>query len=171
MCTFDPQEHLRLADSENPVEKIRKLEDQIGTHSRTSLLVQYLFLIHLPAELKRKLEEAGIANSPPTSELSNDSHISDRRLSSLAPPSYNMAASPDPPAPRSDISLPRAGLNVVDTLRTGSPRTSNTSSPDLTLTSTESLLSLFAFGWNPDLPDPAEMRYLFAQPVSYLMRI
>ncbi|PAV22367.1 hypothetical protein PNOK_0232400 [Pyrrhoderma noxium] len=112
------------------------------------------------AELKRKLEEAGIANSPPTSELSNDSHISDRRLSSLAPPSYNMAASPDPPAPRSDISLPRAGLNVVDTLRTGSPRTSNTSSPDLTMTSTESLLSLFAFGWNPDLPDPAEMRYL-----------
>ncbi|KAL5495283.1 hypothetical protein ACEPAI_746 [Sanghuangporus weigelae] len=134
-CSYDPIEGLTLADSINPGEKIRQLEEQI-------------------AELKRKLQEAGIASSPSPSEFPNGrSHSpAEKRLSSLAPPQFD----------RPDITLPRAGLDVArlgSTSPSSLPR-SQTSSPDTNGQGTESILSLFAFGWNPDLPDPAEMRRL-----------
>ncbi|THH11119.1 hypothetical protein EW145_g858 [Phellinidium pouzarii] len=145
-CSYDPIEGLTLSDSINPGEKIRQLEEQI-------------------AELKRKLQEAGIANSPTPSEFLNGARSSpaERRLSSLAPPSYTVISSPElvVPAPRSDISLPRGGLDVARSLRSTSPASlprSTTSSPDMNGQGPESLLSLFAYGWNPDLPGPAEMR-------------
>ncbi|KAI5124715.1 hypothetical protein M0805_004321 [Coniferiporia weirii] len=145
-CSYDPIEGLTLSDSVNPGEKVRQLEEQI-------------------VELKQRLQEAGIASSPSPSDFSNGTRPSpaERRLSSLAPPSYTITSPSDPPilAPRSDISLPRGGLDVASSLRSTSPTSlprSTTSSPDMNGQGAESLLSLFAYGWNPDLPGPSEMR-------------
>lgn len=153
-CSYDPIEGLTLADSINPGEKIRQLEEQIGKLDPSRLAKASCLISSFKAELKRKLQEAGIANSPSPSDYPNGRGHSpaEKRLSSLAAPAHN----------RPDIALPRAGLDVArlgSTSPTSLPR-SRTSSPDMNGQGTESLLSLFAFGWNPDLPDPAEMRRL-----------
>lgn len=88
------------------------------------------------------------------------------RLSSLAPPAYRITASPEPigSGARSEISLPRAGLDVHRGLRSSSPTSqprSSTSSPDLTGGGVGEILSLFLVGWNPDLPNPAHMRHMY----------
>lgn len=135
-----------------------------------------IFHIRSPVDLKLKLQEAGIANSPTPSDYSNGVRASpaERRLSSLAPPSYTVSPVPERRHPRPDITLPRAGLDVASPLRSTSPGTlqhNAVSSPDLNGVGAESILSLFAYGWNPDLPGPAEMRHLYVlksyKPATY----
>lgn len=58
--------------------------------------------------------------------------------------------------------LPRAGLDVTSPLRSTSPGIpqNGVSSPDLNGNGADPLLSMLYHGWNPDLPDPKEMRQL-----------
>lgn len=119
------------------------------------------------ADLKHRLQEVGGAHAQPANEapFSNHSSPAAARLASLAPQSF-IVTSPErmasaPPLPRQEISLPRAGLDVTSSIRSTSPASqprSSTSSPEIQGGGPEALLKLIAHGWNPDLPDPMEMR-------------
>lgn len=119
------------------------------------------------AELKRKLQEAGVVGSPAASEVTNATNgirVSpiDQQLDALAPPSYSLTSPPELP----EIRLPQGGLrSVTRAVRSISPTSvprSATASPETPIEKkgVESLLELFALGWNPDLPDPREMENL-----------
>lgn len=117
------------------------------------------------AELKRKLLEAGVVDSPALSDNTSMNGIRvspmDRQLDALAPPRYSLTTPTELP----EIALPMGGLTDVargvrSTTPASAPR-SATGSPETPNKGVESLLQLFATGWNPDLPDPREMDHLY----------
>ena len=119
------------------------------------------------ADLKRKLQEAGVVGSPAPSEsttLTNGIRVSpiDQQLDALAPPRYSLTNPTELP----EIRLPQGGLSTVTrAVRSTSPASaprSATASPETPADKkgVDSLLQLFALGWNPDLPDPREMEHL-----------
>ena len=86
----------------------------------------------------------------------------ERQLDSLAPPRYSLTTPMEHPV----IELPQGGLSDVarglPTTRPNSAPRSATASPETPGggKGVESILQLFAYGWNPDLPDPREMDHL-----------
>lgn len=115
------------------------------------------------AELKRRLFEVGGTGSPEMSNGSGPAHIGAANMATFARPTFNLSSSASPDS-RSEIALPRAGLDVPNDLRSVSPASIPRSTPPASspeILPANDLTQLMFLGWNADLPSPEVMRQLY----------
>lgn len=151
-CSYDPVEGLPLAPDADPFEKIRELEEQVGTllYNRPCSID----LMSSLATLTRKLKSRRGSISPSRSRSPNHLLPPSNHHINYSPSSVSVTLSPE--LEPSGIATPNQWSETPNAVPSSkSPHMGNvglvSSQPGR---NTDSLSGLIYSGWNPDLPEP-----------------
>ncbi|KAI0271381.1 hypothetical protein BC834DRAFT_922196 [Gloeopeniophorella convolvens] len=159
-CSYDPVDGLPLAPEIDPLDKIKELEEQVGTSVARSR--RWSPLTPPSALLKRKLKSQRDSASPSPSQSPNHLHPPSNHRRTHSASTSTAGFSPEL-EPCTAVSHPNGPLSqaVLNSSAMSSERLMHSESPEMHPSQpglpTNPLSGLIYSGWNPDLPEPADL--------------